>query len=63
MKKYYYSKLEVRAFKILLILIWTIAIVSVFFNLKYSAELIEKEQKINTLIELTEVLKEKSEEK
>lgn len=57
----YYSKLQVLVFTILFILIWVVAMISIFYNIKYSLELIEKEQKVNTLIDITENLKEKLE--
>lgn len=55
--KDYYSKLQVLVFTILFVLIWVVATISIFYNIKYRIELIEKEQKINTLIDITEVLK------
>lgn len=50
-------KLKLRVFIAALVLIWVVAMISIFYNIKYRIELIEKEQKINTLINITEVLK------
>lgn len=52
-----YLKLKPRVIITALVLIWVIAMISIFYNIKYRIELIEKEQKINTLINITEVLK------
>lgn len=52
-----YLKLKLRVFITALVLIWVVAMISIFYNIKYRIELIEKEQKINTLINITEVLK------